>query len=76
MSADDGCLAFARVLENEMIIVALNVSPDNRQMRLPVSKLGYTDGQVVHNLLGQEEFIVNNGNLVVPLHPWDGMWLK
>jgi glycosidase len=71
-----GCFAFARILEKECVLVALNASPSERQLSLPVADLGWQDGQVLHNLLGTDEYIVSQGAILVVLPPWSGAYIS
>jgi len=71
-----GCFAFARVLENECVLVALNTTPSERNLSLPVADLGWVDGQEMHNLLGKGEYIVSEGVIGVTLPPWTGAYIS
>ena len=67
--------AFARTLGDEVVLVAMNASASKRHLRLPVNSLGWSDGRILSNLLGTEEFIVSGNELVVTLQPWQGVWI-
>ncbi len=75
--ADDarGCLAFARVLGDEKVVVALNASSTRRSLKIPVASLGMPDGHILQNLLGPGEYYVTGTELGVILEPWTGLWL-
>jgi cyclomaltodextrinase len=71
-----GCYAFSRGLGDEKVVVALNTSSTRRILRLPVSSLGWRDGLIVHNLLGEGEYIVSGDTLNIQISPHSGLWLK
>ncbi|MGD2156012.1 MAG: glycoside hydrolase family 13 protein [Anaerolineales bacterium] len=68
------CYAFARTLGEKALLVILNGSPSRRYLRLPVGDL-WPDGRIVHDLLGDKEYIVSGDNLVITLQPWTGAWV-
>ena len=70
------CYAFSRGLGDERVIVALNASSTRRVLRLQVSGLGLKDGLIVHNLIGDGEYIVSGDTLSITLNPLSGMWIK
>jgi cyclomaltodextrinase len=67
--------ACARTLGSESILIAINASPVRRQVSLPVSRLGWADGHIVRDLLGQDEYIVSGDNLILSLRDWGAAWL-
>ncbi|MBS1250076.1 MAG: Neopullulanase [Chloroflexi bacterium] len=67
--------AFARTLGDEVILIAINASPSRRHLHLPVNSLGWQDGRIVNDLLGQEEYIVSGDELIITLQPWQGTWI-
>lgn len=69
------CYAFARTLGDEKIIVAINASPVQHHLRLPVADLGWIDGRILRNLLDREEFLVSGDSLSVTLPPWGTAWI-
>ena len=71
-----GCYAFSRGLGDEKVVAAFNISSARRMLRLPVSTLGWQDGLIVHNLLGDGEYIVSGDSLNVQLSPQSGLWIK
>jgi cyclomaltodextrinase len=70
-----GCFSFARVLGQEKVVVIINASEARRNLRIPVTSLGCSDGQILHNLVGPGEFIVSGEYLNVTIPGWGGMWL-
>ena len=70
-----GCLAFARVLGDEKVVVAVNASATRRSLRIPVAKLGLPDGHILQNLISSGDYYVSGTDLAVSLDPWSGMWL-
>jgi len=75
MDSGNGCLAFARRLDDEQVVMALNAGPAHHTLSLPVENLGWTEGRLVRNLLGAEEFVVASDGLHLTLPPWSGLWL-
>lgn len=69
------CYAFARQLGDQCVLVALNASPTQRYLRLPVSALGWTDGRILHNLPGIEEYLVSGDTLSVSLPAFGSAWI-
>jgi len=67
--------AFGRTLGDENILVGINASPTERHLRIPVGELGWMDGQIFHNLLGYEEYLVSGDSLVVRLPAWGSAWI-
>ena len=67
--------AFARTLGDEAVLVVLNASDSHRYLRLPVETLAWRDGRIVHDLLGREEYIISDDELVVRLDPWSSLWI-
>lgn len=70
-----GVYAFTRRLGSEIILIAMNTSPSRRTVRLPVAGLNWRDGQILHNILGKEEYLVSGDTLVISLSPWVGVWI-
>jgi hypothetical protein len=76
--ADDRrrCYAFTRFFGDDQVLVVTNFSPTTRHLRVPTSELGWADGRILRNLLGQEEYIVSGNNVLISLPPWGGVWVK
>jgi glycosidase len=70
------CCAFLRQLGEERLLVVVNNSSSRRQLHLPVGKLGWKDGLIIHNLLDSSEATVSGGSLLVSVPPVSGMWLQ
>jgi len=70
------CTAFARTLGQEKILVVVNASSTKRTIRLPVGELSFEDGHVLHNLIGEGDFIVSGADLPLALPAWGGLLLK
>ena len=69
------CYIFARTLGSERVVIALNGGPTQRHIRFSIKGLGWEDGRIVRNLLGQQEYIVSGDSLLVSLPPWGGVWI-
>jgi glycosidase len=76
--ADPGknCYAFVRGLGEERMAVMLNFGKTRISVQLPVAALDWKDGRIVHNQVGEGEFIVSGDTLSLTLPPFSGMWLK
>jgi cyclomaltodextrinase len=70
------CHFFYRVLGGNAIMVAANGSTAKASVRVPTTQAGWRDGQIVHNLLGKEEFIVTGDELHFSLPPQSCYWLE
>jgi len=66
---------FARSLGREHVLVAINGSATQRNLRVPVGDLGWEDGRIVRNLLSREESIVSGDSLVIRLGAWESAWI-
>jgi len=67
---------FARSLGREHVLVAINGSATQRNLRVPVGDLGWEDGRIVRNLLSREESIVSGDSLVIRLGAWEAAWIN
>jgi cyclomaltodextrinase len=78
LSSEDSrdCVAFARTLGQEKIIIAMNASATRKSVRLPVGELGLEDGLILHNQIGVGEFIVSGADLTIILPAATGVILK
>jgi hypothetical protein len=63
------------MLGSERVLVALNAGSTLRHIRFSIKGLGWEDGRIVRNLLGQQEYIVSGESLLVSLQPWSGIWV-
>ena len=69
-------LAFGRILGEESLLVIVNANHIRRQFDLPIEKLGWCDGQIVHNLLYSGEFIVSGDKVSLVIPPMSGLILQ
>jgi neopullulanase len=70
-----GAYAFVRKLSDQAVLIATNASTTRKVLRVPMEKTGWRDGRIVHNLLGDEEYMVGGDDLIVPLPPNSGVWI-
>jgi len=70
------CYAFARILGDEKVLVVMNASSARRHIRMQVGSLGWEDGRILHNLLGEGEYLVSGDTVLITLPPWSGVWVK
>lgn len=67
--------AFSRSLGQSKILVVMNASPTRRSLRIDIGELGWSDGRIVRNLLGREEYIVSGDSLNISISAWGGQWI-
>jgi len=67
---------FGRILDEESLLVIANANQNRSQLQLPIEKLGWHDGQIVHNLLDSGEFIVSGGKISLVIPPKSGLILQ
>jgi cyclomaltodextrinase len=67
--------AFSRHDEHEAILVVMNISADKQFVNIPVERLTWGNGRVVHNLFNYQEYLVSEGNIQIELLPWSGLWI-
>jgi glycosidase len=67
--------AFARVLGDQNVLVALNASGQERRMEIPCTALNWGEGRIVQSLIDGQKFIVAGGKLTVNLPAWGGIWV-
>jgi len=73
--AEDGHYAFARVLGEDKVLVALNATSRARKIEVPCAILGWGEGHLVQGLINGEKYTVSGGKLSLNLSPWSGVWL-
>jgi cyclomaltodextrinase / maltogenic alpha-amylase / neopullulanase len=67
-----GCCAFARRLDNQVAITALNASNIPVTLDLPLNGLPLAEGQVLHGMAGGADISVNNERIQLSLDPYQG----
>jgi glycosidase len=70
------CISFARKLADEAVLVVLNASPTRQVVHLPVGALSWSEGRIVCNVFGEQEYLIADGKVEVDLPAWGGVWLK
>ncbi len=77
LMADDaaGVSAFARKLNAQVAILALNPSGSRRAIRVPVEGTGLAAGQKMQAAVGPSDVIVADNHLDLALGPWEGALL-
>lgn len=75
VDAESNGYSFARILENESLLVILNTGDSHQNYQLPVAELDWKDGRIVQNEFSGDEFIVSGSKLNISLDPWQGFWL-
>lgn len=69
------CYAFFRILGGNAVLVAANAGAVKATIRVPVENNVWRDGQIVHNLLGNEEFIVTGEEIHLNIPSFSCFWL-
>jgi cyclomaltodextrinase len=69
------CYAFSRSMAEEHVLCVLNASSMERQLQIPVIKMGWEDGRILHNLLGKETYSISTGQLTFNLPPLTAVWV-
>ncbi len=67
--------AYARVLDDEKVLIAINASDSERIINIPVGELKWQDGLEVLNLLSGERYGINEGIISLEIPPWGGMMI-
>ncbi len=73
---DDVCYAFARTLGEEKVVVVMNASGQEHEVHPAVQSIGWTDGQVVKDLLTNREYTVSGEKVSLKLPAHSGVWLS
>jgi cyclomaltodextrinase len=76
LQAEDRHYVFARTLNAECVLVALNASAQSSRLEIPVDRLAWKEGRVIKNLLSKMEYTIQpGGKLVLDLPAWGGVWI-
>ncbi len=73
--SNDRFFAFARILGDKNILVALNASEKTQQVEIPCAALAWGDGRSMQSLISGKGYNVSNGQLSISLPPWNGDWI-
>lgn len=75
VSDSTSSIAFARTLDNQVVITALNASDSPVALDLPLNGLALAEGQVLHPFAGGNEAIVRDGTIHLSMGSWQcGFW--
>ncbi len=72
---ENGIYAFARLLGEQNVLIALNASGLERQFEIPSTALGWSEGRVLQSLIDGQKFNVANGKISIKLPAWSGIWI-
>lgn len=72
---NNGHFAFARILGEEKILVAINASSSPQQFQIPCDPLGWSEGQMVRNPITGQKYTVEGKKFHVKLPAWSGVWV-
>ena len=73
--ANNDVYAFARVLGEETILIAMNTSDQAHRISIPCARIKWGDCRVVQNLLDGQKYSVSGGRLKIELPAWSGIWV-
>jgi cyclomaltodextrinase len=73
---EDRCLAFIRTNQDQRLIGIINASRDFRILHLDLAKYGITEGTSWNDLLGSDNWRVENGKLTIRQQPVSGSLLR
>ena len=69
------CFAFARQHQEQIVLVVINADMKRHMVRIPISDVGFQDGQILYDALGNIEVQVNEGAIVLQVTPLSGAWI-
>ncbi len=73
---NSSCYACIRKSENEEILLVMNASERELQLRLNTNECGWEDGRIICNLLDlSQKFYISNSSIELNLPAWGGLWL-
>jgi glycosidase len=75
MDQSNGHFAFARILGEEKVVIAMNTSASPQSFGISCQSLGWHDGRVVRNLVSGQKITVEGKKLHVKLPAWSGAWI-
>ena len=75
-AANPTCYVFARISQDEKVLIIMNGGPDKQVVSIDVRQFGWEDGRLVKDLLSSEEqYAVTNQSIELTLPAWSGFWL-
>jgi glycosidase len=72
---EDKVYAFARILGDQNVLVALNGSAQERQLEIQCAALNWGDGRVVQSLINGQKYTIAEGKISIKLPAWSGIWV-
>ena len=73
--AEDGHYAFARILGEDKVLIALNATARRYHLEISCTALDWIEGRVVQNLITHEKLTMSGTNLKITLPAWSGIWI-
>ncbi len=67
------CFAFARTLEGQPAVAAVNANDAPVNLEIPVQEIGLVDGQQLRGVIDGSEMVVRDGKIQVLLEAWHGL---
>lgn len=69
-------IALARLGANDSVLLVFNPGDQSIDVRLPIESLGWSETQVIHDLLNHEQHVVSEGKIGLHLTPYQGIFLR
>ena len=70
--AENGCCAYLRTYQDQIILVIVNASAETRIKHIPLDKLSHKASLTCSSLLYNQEYVIQNGQCTISLPPWSG----
>lgn len=71
-SEGGGCLAFARILKMEKLLVIINASDTPIDTAIPLEDIGWVNVNIAQSMLYESVYPLEKDELVIHLPPWSG----
>ncbi len=71
----DSIYAFARIFEEEKVLMVINASNSEQEFNVPMETLFWQDGDELKNLIDMSNYGITDKTIPVSLDPWTGMIL-
>ena len=76
LHVDEKSFVFARVLEQEIILVAINLSDDELELVLPVWQFGFEGGKAMSLMTEKQDCIIDGGEFRLVLSPLESQIIR
>lgn len=76
LHVDEKSFVFARVLEQEIVLVAINLSDDELELVLPVWQFGFEGGKAMSLMTEKQDCIIDGGEFRLVLSPLESQIIR